>query len=170
MLYRYLCTRESGIFTHVHNIPVNLRGSKQQYLQEEKVVAMNSFLFNYAMNIFPKDVTTNIQKKIEEYNLPRLDGNKYGATDKGIAVTLDNKKIFLNYPLGLCETYIAWRYNKFAHTDTNFLDHAIAAICLRGIRSADDKEYTCSEGDFNGGNFYLAKWEIKVEMTGIFFK
>jgi hypothetical protein len=48
------------------------------------------------------------------------------------------------------------------------LDHAIAATCLRGIRSVDDEEYTCHEGDFDGGNFYMAKWGIKVEMTGIF--
>lgn len=122
------------------------------------------------MNIFPTDVTSSIQEKITEHDLPRLDGNKYGAVDKGITVTCGNKKIYLNYPLGLCEAYVAWRYSKFAHADTNFLDHAIAAICLRGIRSADDKEYTYHEGDFIGGNFYLAKWGIKVEMTGIFFK
>ena len=122
------------------------------------------------MGIFPSDVTSSIQKKIEEYDLPRLDGNRYGTVDKGISVTYDNKTIQLNHPLGLCEAYVAWRYSKYAHADTNFLDHAIAAICLRGIRFSGDDEYACHEGEFAGGNFYLAKWGIKVEMTGIFLK
>ena len=129
---------------------------------------MNSLLFNYAMNIFPKNVISSIQKKIEEYDLSRLDGNRYGAIDRGITVIHDNKKIYLEHPLGLCEAYVAWRYSKFAHTDTNFLDHAIAATCLRGVRFSNDKEYTCHEGNFDGGNFYLTKQRIKVEITGIF--
>lgn len=137
-------------------------------MQEENVVAINSFLFNYALNIFPKDVIESIQQKIKELDLPRLDGNRYGAANDGITVTCNNRKIFLNHPLGLCEAYVAWRYSKFAHTDINFLNHAIAAICLRGVRTANDREYDCHEGDFEGGNFYLCKWGIKVEMTGIF--
>lgn len=122
------------------------------------------------MGIFPADVTSSIQQKIAEHGLPRLDGNKYGAVEKGISVFYDNKEIKLNHPLGLCEAYASWRYSKFAHADTNFLDHAIAASCLRGIRSEGDPEFTCREGDFDGGNFYMAKWGIKVEMTGIFIK
>jgi hypothetical protein len=155
--------------TNVFNLPKELRGSKQQYLHEEKVVAMNSFLFNYAMGIFPSDVTSSIMQKIEKHKLPRLDGNKYGAVNKGISVFYDDKEIKLNHSLGLCEAYVAWRYSKYAHTDTNFLDHAIAATCLRGIQHDNDPDFTCREGDFIGGNFYLAKWGIKVEMTGIFF-
>jgi hypothetical protein len=50
-------------------------------LQEERVVAMNSLLFNYAMGIFPSDVTDSIKQKIAEYDLPRLDGNSYGAVE-----------------------------------------------------------------------------------------
>ncbi|CAG8739909.1 115_t:CDS:1, partial [Acaulospora colombiana] len=46
-----------------------------------------------------------------------------------------------------------------------FLDHTIAATCLRGIQTVNDKEFVCSEGNFDGGNFYMAKLEIKVEMT-----
>jgi hypothetical protein len=151
-------------------MPKELRGTEQQYLHEEKVVAINSFLFNYAMGIFPPDVTSSIKQKILEYDLPRLDGNRYGAVEKGISVFLGNKEIKLNHSLGLCEAYVAWRYSKYAHTDTNFLDHAIAAVCLRGIRSSNDSEFACREGDFAGGNFYMAKWGIKVEMTGIFFQ
>ena len=166
LIYSYLSTRECGVFTNVFNLPKELRGSEVQYLHEEKVVSMNSFLFNYAMGLFPPDVTASIQQKIQENHLPRLDGNKYGAVDKGIAVIHDNKEIKLDHSLGLCEAYVAWRYSKYAHTDTNFLDHAIAATCLRGIWHDSDPEFTCREGDFAGGNFYLAKWGIKVEMTG----
>jgi hypothetical protein len=49
----YLATRECGVFTHVFNMPKELRGTEEQYLHEQKVVAMNGLLFNYAMGIFP---------------------------------------------------------------------------------------------------------------------
>lgn len=120
------------------------------------------------MELFPSEVVADIQKKLVEYNLPRLDGNKYGAEENGFTILHDNKKIKLNYPLGLCEGYAAWRYAKFAHTDNNFLNHAFSACVLRGIRSENDPEFAYQEGDFTGGNFFLAKWGIKVELTGIF--
>ncbi|CAG8742866.1 4507_t:CDS:1, partial [Acaulospora colombiana] len=40
----------------------------------------------------------------------------------------------------------------------------MAAICLRGIQLVNDKEFACSEGDFDGDNFYMVKWGIKVEI------
>ena len=68
-----------------------------------------------------------------------------------------DKKIVLKHPLGRCEAYAAWRYAKFAHVDNNFLDHAITAYCLRGARHENDPLYSCREGDFEGGNFFMAK-------------
>lgn len=149
-------------------MPKELRGTKEQYLHEEKVVAMNGLLFNYAMGLFPPDVTSSIQEKLATYDLPRLDGNKYGELEKGFTITHAGKEIKLNHPLGLCEAYAAWRYAKFAHTDNNFLDHAIAACCFRGIRHENDALYSCREGNFVGGNFYMAKWGILMKMTGNF--
>jgi hypothetical protein len=97
-----------------------------------------------------------------------MDGNLYGAVDSGFTIIHGNKKIKLNYSLGLPEGYAAWRYSKFAHADHNFLEHAIAACVLRGIRFPNDDIYACREGNFIGGNFYLTKWGIKIELTGIF--
>jgi len=145
---------------------VDLRGTKEHYLHEEKVVAINGLLFNYAMGLFPADVTESIQKKLAEYDLPRLDGNKYGASEKGFSINYAGKEIKLNHPLGLCEAYTAWRYAKFAHTDNNFLDHAIAACCMRGLRKENDPAFHFREGDFEGGNFYMAEYGILVKMTG----
>lgn len=150
-------------------MPKELRGTKEQYLHEEKVVALNGLLFNYAMGLFPADVVSNIQEKLVQYNLPRLDGNKYGATDRGFTIVHKEKTINLNHPLGLCEAYVAYRYAKFAHTDNNFLDHAIAACCLRGIRDENTPLYNYRQGDFDGGNFYMAKWGILLKMTGNFY-
>jgi hypothetical protein len=162
----YLATRECGIFTNVFNIPKELRGTSEQYLHEEKVVAINGLLFNYAMGLFPPDVTESIQKKLVEHDLPRLDGNRYGAIDKGFTIIHGGKEIKLNHPLGLCEAYAAWRYAKFTHTDKNFLDHAIAACCLRGIQLDTDPDFSCHDGDFDGGNFYMAEYGILLKMTG----
>jgi len=145
-----------------------LRGTGQQYLHEEKVVALNAILFNYAMGLLPKNVTDNIQQKLIDYNLSRLDGNKYGAIEKDFTIMHNDKEIRLNHSLGLCETYTAWRYAKFAHTDNNFLNHAFSACILRGICGENDSEFACRNGDFEGGNFFLAKWDILVEMTGNF--
>jgi hypothetical protein len=94
------------------------------------VVAIFGLLFNYAMGLFPPEVTDDINKKLVEYQLPRLDGNKYGTVDSGFTIFHDNKEIKLNYPLGLCEGYVAWRYAKYAHTDANFLEHAFSASIL----------------------------------------
>lgn len=163
---RYLATRECGIFTHAFNIPKNLRGTQEQYLHEEKVVAINGLLFNYAMGLFPPDVVSSINDKLTQHDLPRLDGNKYGAIDKGFVIKLADKEIKLNHPLGLCEAYAAWRYAKFTHTDNNFLDHAIAACCMRGIRHENDPMFTHREGNFSGGNFYIAEYGILLKMTG----
>jgi hypothetical protein len=132
------------------------------------VVALNALLFNYAMGLLPKDVVEDIQQKLADYNLPRLDGNKYGATDKGFTIIHGDQEISLNHPLGLCEAYAAWRYAKFAHVDNNFLNHAFSACVLRGICNEGDPEFTCNEGDFEGGSFFLAKWGILIEMTGNF--
>ena len=151
-------------------MPHELQGTEEQYLHEEKVVAINGLLFNYAMGLFPPDVVASIEKKLVEYDLPRLDGNKYGAIEKGFSIKHAGKEIVLNHSLGLCEAYVAWRYAKFAHVDNNFLRHAIAACCLRGIRQENNPLYSCREGDFEGGNFYMAKWGILVKMTGNLFK
>ena len=89
------------------------------------------------------DVTSSIKQKILEHDLPRLDGNKYGATEKGISVFHGNKEIKINHSLGLCEAYIAWRYSKYTYVDTNFLNHTIVATCLRGIQSNNNFEFVC---------------------------
>jgi hypothetical protein len=147
-------------------MPKELRGTGEQYLHEQKVVAMNGLLFNYAMGIFPPDVTSGIQEKLAEYDLPRLDGNQYGTVDRGFTIIHGGKEIKFNHLLDLCEAYVTWRYAKFAHTDNNFLDHAVAACCQRGIQNEGDPAFSCSEGNFEGGNFYMAEWGILVKMTG----
>ena len=86
-------------------MPKELRGTKEQYLHEEKVVAMNGLLFNYAMGLFPPDVTSSIQEKLATYDLPRLDGNKYGELEKGFMITHAGKKIKLNHLLDFCKAY-----------------------------------------------------------------
>ena len=151
---------------NVFNIPKELRGTNQQYLYEEKVVAIFGLLFNYAIGLFSPEVTDDINKKLAEYQLRRLDGNKYGAVDNGFTILHGDKEIKLNYPLGLCKGYVAWRYAKYAHTDANFLNHAFSASILRGTRYEGDSEFTYRQGDFIGGNFFLAKWGIKIELTG----
>ena len=70
------------------------------------MVVIFGLFFNYAMGLFPPKVTDNINKKLVEYQLPRLDGNKYGAVNSGFIIFHDNKEIKLNYSLGLCEEYV----------------------------------------------------------------
>ena len=91
----YLSTRQCEIFTNVFNLLKNLRETKYQYQHENKVVAANALLFNYAMGLFPTEVTDNIKNILEENQLPRLDGNKYGTVDKGFSISYMVKK--LNY-------------------------------------------------------------------------
>ena len=167
--FSYLCTRECGILTNVFNMLKKLRGTEQHYLHEEKVVAIYALLFNYVMGLFPPDVVADIKEKIALHNLPRMDGNKYGAVESGFSVSHGDKEIKLNYFLDLPEGYAAWRYSKFAHSDYNFLNHTLSACILRGIRQHNDPAFACREGDFEGGNFYLVKWGILVKLTGIFF-
>ena len=78
-------------------MPKELRGTKEQYLHKQKVVIMNGLLFNYAMGIFPPDVTSGIREKLAEYDLPRLNGNKYGTVDSGFTIIHDDKEIKLNH-------------------------------------------------------------------------
>jgi hypothetical protein len=149
-------------------MPKELRGTDEHYLHEEKVVAIYGLLFNYVMGLFPPDVIADILEKLAKYDLPRMDGNKYGSVESGFSVFHGDTEIKLNYPLGLPEGYAAWRYSKFAHHDHNFLNHAFSACVLRGIQKENDPAFTCREGDFEGGNFYLAKWGILIKLTGIF--
>ena len=113
-------------------MPHELRETEEQYLHEEKVVAINGLLFNYAMDFF-LPMLLPVSKKLVEYDLLRLDENKYGVIEKGFSIKHAGKEIVLNYSLGLCEAYVTWRYAKFAHVDNNFLRHVIAACWLQGI-------------------------------------
>ena len=162
----YLSTRQCGIFTHVLNLPKNLRGTDFQDQHEAKVTTANALLFNYAMGLFPHEVTDNINKVLEENNLPRLDGNKYGAQTEGFTVSFMEKEIVLNHPLELCKAYAAQNYAKYNHTDNNFLDFAIACCSRRGIyKQTHNNQWKIEEGNFEGGNFFLTKWGIKIEMA-----
>ena len=107
LFYSYLCTREYGILTNVFNMPKELRSTEEYYLYEEKVVAIYGLLFNYTMGLFPPNVIANIQEKLVQYDLSRMDDNKYGAVESGFSIFYDNKEIKLNYPLGLPEGYAA---------------------------------------------------------------
>ena len=158
----YLATRQCGIFTHVLNLKKQYHGSDLQYRHETKVVAVNALLFNYAMGLFPAEFTNNIKKALEEYNLPRLDGYNYGATNKDFTISYMDKKIQLPFPLGLCQAYAAINYAKYNHVDYNILDFAFACCSNRGIY---DNQRTIQKGNFEGGNFFLTKWGIKIEMA-----
>ena len=160
----YLTTRQCGIFTHVLNLKEQYRGSDLQYQHEAKVVAANALLFNYAMGLFPTEVVNNIEEILEEYNLPRLDGYNYGTVNKGFTVSYMGKEIQLPFPLGLCQAYAAINYAKYNHIDHNILDFAFACITKRGIKNNNNPSII-EEGDFEGGNFFMSKWGIKIEMA-----
>ena len=119
-----------------------LKNTDEHYLHEEKVMTIYGLLFNYVMGLFPPDVIADIQEKLAEYDLPRMDGNKYRAVESGFLVFHGNAEIKLNYPLGLPKGYAAWRYSKFAHTDHNFLNHAFSACVLREIQQENDPAFT----------------------------
>ena len=160
----YLATRQCGIFTHVLNLKNKFRGSNLQYEHETKVVAANALLFNYAMGLFPVEVTSNINQVIENYQLPRLDGYNYGAVEKDFTVSYMGKNIQLSFPLGLCQAYASLNYAKYNHVDYNILDFAFACIIKRGIKNNNNPSII-EEGNFEGGNFFLSKWGIKIEMA-----
>jgi len=161
----YLATRQCGIFTHVLNLKNKFRESSLQYDHEARVVAANALLFNYAMGLFPVEVTSNINQVIENYQLPRLDGYNYGTVDKGFTVSYMGKNIQLPFPLGLCQAYASLNYAKYNHIDYNILDFAFACITKRGIKNNNNNQSIIEEGNFEGGNFFLSKWGIKIEMA-----
>ena len=116
------------------------------------------------MSLFPAEVTDNINQVLDEYKLPRLDGYNYGAVDTGFTISYMNKKIQLPFPLGLCQAYAAINYAKYNHIDYNILDFAFACCSKRGVKNDDDPS-VIENGNFEGGNFFLTKWGIKIEMV-----
>ena len=160
----YLTTWQCGIFTHVLNLKEQYHGSDLQYRHETKVVAANALLFNYIMGLFPTEVINNIKEILEKYNLLRLDDYNYGAINKGFTISYMDKKIQLPFPLGLCQAYAAINYAKYNHIDHNILDFAFACIIKRGIKNNNNSSII-KEGNFEGGNFFLSKWGVKIEMA-----
>jgi len=80
------------------------------------------------------------------------------------------KEIELQYPLGICEAYTSENYSKYNHTDNNILDFAFACCSRRGIYQETDEKLEIVDGNFDGGNFFLSRWGIKIEMcTNTFF-
>ena len=153
----YLCTRQCGIFTHVRNIK-NLDNIDELQEHEAKVVANIGLLYNYAMHMFPDELTDDIKQLLEHYDLPRLDGNMYGSKgSQGFTINYCNTFIELPFQLGLCEAYASQNYSKHVHTDNNFLKYAWGCICARN----DNQN---SGHDFEGGNFFLLEYGILIKM------
>ena len=45
------------------------------------------------------------------------------------------------------------------------MDFAFACIIKRGIKNNNNNQSIIEEGNFEGGNFFLSKWGIKIEMA-----
>ena len=75
-----------------------------------------------------------------------------------------NKEIELQYSLGICEAYASENYAKYNYTDNNILDFAFACCSRRGIYQENDQKLEIIDGNFNGGNFFLSRQGIKIEM------
>ncbi|CAG8701695.1 7420_t:CDS:1, partial [Ambispora gerdemannii] len=96
----YLCTRHCEVFTHIQNVAKILLNTQEFENRETHIVTSVSLLYNYVMHLFLKELVENVAKLLEEHDLPRLDGDKYGAKGAvGFDMTYRGTAIYLPYQL-----------------------------------------------------------------------